>query len=46
MPGRDGIAATAELSATTPGVRVLVLTTFDDDEYLYGALRAGGEASW
>jgi DNA-binding NarL/FixJ family response regulator len=41
MPGRDGIAATAELSATTPGVRVLVLTTFDDDEYLYSALRAG-----
>jgi DNA-binding NarL/FixJ family response regulator len=41
MPGRDGIDATAELSATTPGVRVLVLTTFDDDEYLYGALRAG-----
>jgi DNA-binding NarL/FixJ family response regulator len=41
MPGRDGIDATAELSATTPAVRVLVLTTFDDDEYLYGALRAG-----
>jgi DNA-binding NarL/FixJ family response regulator len=41
MPGRDGIDATAELTATAPGVRVLVLTTFDDDEYLYGALRAG-----
>lgn len=41
MPGRDGIDATAELSASTPSARVLVLTTFDDDEYLYGALRAG-----
>jgi DNA-binding NarL/FixJ family response regulator len=41
MPGRNGIDATAELSATAPSVRVLVLTTFDDDEYLYGALRAG-----
>jgi DNA-binding NarL/FixJ family response regulator len=41
MPGRDGIDATAELTATTPGVHVLVLTTFDDDDALYGALAAG-----
>ena len=41
MPGRDGIDATAEIVATLPECRVLVLTTFDDDDALYGALRAG-----
>jgi DNA-binding NarL/FixJ family response regulator len=41
MPGRSGIEATAELTDTHPGVRVLVLTTFDHDEYVDGALRAG-----
>jgi DNA-binding NarL/FixJ family response regulator len=41
MPGRDGIAATAELAATDPAIHVLVLTTFDDDDVLYGALAAG-----
>ena len=41
MPGRSGIDATAELGATHPQVRVLVLTTFDHDEYLDGALRSG-----
>jgi DNA-binding NarL/FixJ family response regulator len=41
MPGRDGITATAELAATAPGIHVLVLTTFDDDDVLYGALAAG-----
>jgi DNA-binding NarL/FixJ family response regulator len=42
MPGRDGIDATAEIVAALDGaVRVLVLTTFDDDEALYGALAAG-----
>jgi DNA-binding NarL/FixJ family response regulator len=42
MPGRDGIDATAEIVAGLDGaVRVLVLTTFDDDEALYGALAAG-----
>ena len=40
MPGMDGIAATAAI--TTAGTaRVLVLTTFDEEEYIYGALRAG-----
>lgn len=41
MPGRDGLSATAEIAARTGLGRVLVLTTFDDDEALHGALRAG-----
>ena len=41
MPGMDGIAATRELLATTHGSRVLVLTTFEHDAYVLGALRAG-----
>lgn len=38
MPVMDGIAATAQISGQT---RVIVLTTFDDDDYLFGALQAG-----
>jgi DNA-binding NarL/FixJ family response regulator len=41
MPGRDGLSATAQLASELPAVRVLVLTTFDDDEVLYGALERG-----
>jgi DNA-binding NarL/FixJ family response regulator len=41
MPGRDGIDATAEVVARVPSVRVLVLTTFDEDAHIDGALRAG-----
>ncbi len=41
MPGRDGIDATAEIVGTLADVRVLVLTTFDDDDGLYGALGSG-----
>ncbi|MFI5801868.1 response regulator [Streptomyces sp. NPDC051561] len=41
MPVMDGVAATAELAATLPGCRVLALSTFDMDEYVVGALRAG-----
>jgi len=41
MPELDGVAATAAITDTLPDTRVLVLTTFDDDEYVYGALRAG-----
>ncbi|MGR6741576.1 MULTISPECIES: response regulator transcription factor [Microbacterium] len=41
MPGVDGIEATARIRAEYPGVAVLVLTTFDLDEYAFGALRAG-----
>ena len=41
MPVLDGIAATRELVAAGAATRVLVLTTYDLDEYVYGALRAG-----
>ena len=41
MPGTDGIAATEQVVAGHPGARVLILTTFDDDDYLFAALRAG-----
>jgi DNA-binding NarL/FixJ family response regulator len=41
MPVLDGIAATARLRAEQPAVRVLALTTFDDDEDVFAALRAG-----
>jgi DNA-binding NarL/FixJ family response regulator len=43
MPRLDGLAATARIVAdpATAGVRVLVLTTFELDEYVFGALRAG-----
>ncbi|QFZ21782.1 response regulator [Saccharothrix syringae] len=40
MPGVDGISATREISASC-AARVLMLTTFDLDEYVYSALRAG-----
>jgi DNA-binding NarL/FixJ family response regulator len=41
MPGRSGIDATADLARSHPASRVLVLTTFDHDEYVEGAVRAG-----
>ena len=41
MPRLDGLDATAQILAEVPGARVLVLTTFDLDEYVYRALRAG-----
>ncbi len=41
MPGMDGIEATQLITAGDARARVLVLTTFDDDDYVYGALRAG-----
>ncbi|MEU5265857.1 response regulator transcription factor [Amycolatopsis sp. NPDC021455] len=41
MPGMDGIEATRQATAEPDPPKVLVLTTFDDDEYVYGALRAG-----
>jgi DNA-binding NarL/FixJ family response regulator len=41
MPVLDGIEATRRIAAAGPSPRVLVLTTFDLDEYVYEALRAG-----
>ncbi|BBH69851.1 DNA-binding response regulator [Actinoplanes sp. OR16] len=41
MPDMTGIDATEEICRRTGDTRVLVLTTFDLDEYVYGALRAG-----
>ncbi len=41
MPGTNGIDATAQITATLPEVRVLILTTFDLDEYAFAGLRAG-----
>ena len=41
MPGMDGIEATRAVVAQQPSTRVLVLTTFDLDEYVYDALLAG-----
>ena len=41
MPELDGLAATRQLRALHPDVRVLIVTTFDLDEYVYDALEAG-----
>jgi DNA-binding NarL/FixJ family response regulator len=41
MPNLDGIEATRRIAAAAGGPRVLILTTFDLDEYVYEALRAG-----
>ena len=41
MPGVDGITATGRILAARPATRVMVLTTFGDDDHLYPALTAG-----
>jgi DNA-binding NarL/FixJ family response regulator len=41
MPDLDGISATREIARTVPETRVLILTTFEQDDYIFGALRAG-----
>ena len=41
MPGVDGISATREVLADSSEVRVVVLTTFDDDDYIFDSLSAG-----
>ena len=41
MPGTDGIAATRLITAAAPAIKVLILTTFDLDEYVFAGLKAG-----
>jgi len=41
MPGRDGVAATRIIHEKLPATKILVLTTFDDDEYIVQAMQAG-----
>ncbi|MDJ0337993.1 response regulator transcription factor [Cryobacterium sp. PH31-O1] len=41
MPGLDGIEATRQIMADRPHTRIIILTTFDLDEYAFGGLRAG-----
>src|SRR3990170_3692897 len=41
MPGMNGIEATRQIRAKYPQVKVLVLTTYDEDEWLFDAIRAG-----
>ena len=41
MPETDGVTATQQLTVAAPEVRVLVLTTFEDEDVVFGALRAG-----
>lgn len=41
MPGLDGIAATEQLTAAVPATKILILTTFEDDDYIFASLRAG-----
>lgn len=44
MPGISGAAATREITAKRPEVRIVVLTTFDDDELVFEAIRSGAHA--
>ena len=41
MPDLDGIAATREVVAVSPEIKVAILTTFEQDDYIFGALSAG-----
>lgn len=41
MPVMDGVEATRRIAAAAPRVRIVILTTFEDDDYVLGALRAG-----
>jgi DNA-binding NarL/FixJ family response regulator len=44
MPVKGGVAATREITQARPGIQVLVLTTLDDDETVFEAVRAGAHA--
>jgi DNA-binding NarL/FixJ family response regulator len=43
MPGMDGVEATWRLRERWPEARIVILTTFDDDEYVFEGLRAGAQ---
>jgi DNA-binding NarL/FixJ family response regulator len=43
MPGMDGVEATWRLRERWPEARIIILTTFDDDEYVFEGLRAGAQ---
>ena len=45
MPGGDGVAATAAITAKHPGTRVVVLTTYDTDADILRAVEAGARAT-
>jgi len=44
MPRASGVVATREITSRLPATRVVVLTTYDDDELVYEAIRAGAQA--
>jgi DNA-binding NarL/FixJ family response regulator len=44
MPDLDGVSATREVLASSPDVKVVVLTTFEQDDYIFDALSAGASA--
>ena len=41
MPKMDGVTACKKIKERNPGIKIIVLTTFDDDEYIYNAIRYG-----
>lgn len=43
MPHVNGVAATAQLSAQLPSTRVIILTTFDNDDYVFDGIKAGAQ---
>jgi DNA-binding NarL/FixJ family response regulator len=43
MPGQNGIEVTQRLKREYPDIKVILLSTYDDEEFLFGALRAGAE---
>ncbi|HAJ35031.1 MAG TPA: DNA-binding response regulator [Chloroflexi bacterium] len=43
MPGVDGVEATRRIRTNWPDARIIILTTFDDDEYVFEGLRAGAQ---
>lgn len=43
MPRKDGVAAIKEIKAQQPAIRILVLTSYDDDESVFSAIKAGAQ---